>query len=368
MRRLLPLAAALAALGAFGCGGREAVKPDSSPAPRSDGAAKTRAKADAAMLRADAASVQPEREPGFDVVNKTDDGRRLPAPTGTVSPGVEAAQRRELESRKGRILGIDPEGCTWVAGEAIVVVGDQDTPAQARAAAVDQARAAAVQDFLGVDVNSKFMDYQQEGLRHDSHLVESLLQTTRNGRIIKEKLVERGYRDMPDCPSCRYHVKLEACVLPLAADRDRDFRVEVRILSRVKFIPGDEAKLAVTATRDCSVYLYDVYDLAQDNKTALVVPNEAVPSKTLKAGETWEYPDEDAKKRGVRLVAELPKNADVSAETIIVVATKTPLPSAVYDPTKGGYLGVLRRLHHSQIAWAEDSAAYTIYNGVDINH
>ncbi len=247
-------------------------------------------------------------------------------------------------------------------GEATVVVGDQDTTAQARAAAVEQARAAAVQDFLGVDVNSKFMDFQQEGLRSDAHLVESILQTTRNGRIIKEKLGDHGFKDGPGCPSCRYHVSLQACVLPQDSDRDKDFRVELQ-LSRVRFVQGDEAKLTITATRDCSVYLYDVYDLARDNKTALVVPNAAVPSKALKAGETWEYPDEDAKKRGVRLVAELPKKTDdVSAETILVVATKTPLPAAVYDPADGGYLGVFRRLHHSLTEWAEDAAAYTICN------
>ena len=68
-------------------------------------------------------------------------------------------------------------------------------------------------------------------------------------------------------------------------------------------------------------------------------------------------------KPGVRLVAELPhKDDSVSAETIIVVATKTPLPAAVYDPADGGYMGVLRRLHRSQTEWAEDSAAYTIYS------
>jgi hypothetical protein len=111
------------------------------------------------------------------------------------------------------------------------------------------------------------------------------------------------------------------------------------------------------------VYLYDVYDLAQDNKTALVVPNAVVPSKVLKAGETWTYPDEDAKKAGVRLVAELPNKTDaVSAETILVVATKTPLPESVYSPKDGGYLGVFRRLHHSLTPWTQDSATYTIYD------
>jgi hypothetical protein len=151
-------------------------------------------------------------------------------------------------------------------------------------------------------------------------------------------------------------------VLPLDPGRDKDFRVELQ-LSRVRFVNGDEAKLTVTATKDCSVYLYDVYDLAAENKTALVVPNEAVPAKVLKAGETWEYPDEDARKRGVRLIAELPNKKDsVSAETVMVVATRTPLPKAAYDPTDGGYLGVLRRLHRSKTDWAEDAAAFTIYD------
>ena len=349
----MTFAVVVSALALAGCGGRAATK-TGKPASNAD--------VGAASMRAEARQDDLDREAGFDVAKKTDAGKPQSAPTGTIVPGEEFRERRELESRRGRVLGADPEGCTWVIGESTVAVGDQDTTAQARAAAIEQARAAAVQDFLGVDVNSKFMDFQQEGLRRDAHLVESLLQTTRNGRILKEKLVERGFRDALDCSSCRYHVKLEACVLPLDAGRDKDFRVELQ-LSRVKFVQGDEAKLTITATRDCSVYLYDVYDLASDNKTALIVPNEAVPAKAMKAGETWEYPDEDAKKRGVRLVAELPKKTDdVSAETIIVVATKTPLPAAAYDPTDGGYLGVFRRLHHSKTEWAEDSAAYTIYS------
>ena len=353
MRRGPLLAVAASALALAACGGRAATKANNTPS-NSD--------VEAVKRRADAASAEVDRAAGVPVEKRAEGGKTLSAPTGTLAPENDGPQHGEAEVRRGKILGKDPEGCTWVEGEATVVVGDQDTTAQARAAAVEQARAAAVQDFLGVDVNAKFMDFQQEGLRHDAHLIESILQTTRNGRIIKEKLGEQGFKDAPDCPACRYHVALQACVLPQESDRDKDFHVELQ-LSRVKFVQGDEAKITITATRDCSVYLYDVYDLASDNKTALVVPNEAVPSKELMAGQTWEYPDEDAKKRGVRLVAELPNKDDkVSAETIMVVATKTPLPAAVYDPKDGGYLGVFRRLHHSKTQWAEDAAAYTIYN------
>jgi hypothetical protein len=244
-----------------------------------------------------------------------------------------------------------------------VGVGEQDTRHQARAMAIEQARAGAIQDFAGVDVKSKFMDFQQEGLRRESRLTESLLQTTRTGRILKEEILEEGYRDAPGCPSCRYRAKLKACVLAKAEASDKDFHIELQ-LNRVRFVHGDEARITVTATRDCWAYLYDVYDLGQTPKTALVAPNDLLREVKLTAGVPWEYPDAAAKKLGISgLHAELANPADdnVSAETIRVVASKTPLKSEVSDPTDGGWLGVLRRLNRARAEWAEDAEAFTIY-------
>lgn len=273
----------------------------------------------------------------------------------------DAAVRNEVQERHAKVLGVDPEGCTWLEGTASVAVGPQDTRHQTRAAAMEQARAAAVQDFLGVEVKSKFMDFQQEGLRKESRLTEGILQTTRNGRIMKEQVLEEGYRDVPDCPGCLYRLRLKACAVPRATADDKDFFVELKV-SNQRFLHGDEAKLAVTATRDCWIYLYNIYDLGAKDQTALVVPNENVKEKRLKAGETWEYPDEDAKKLGVRLVAELPQAGDdVSAETIRVIASKAALSKAITSPADGGWLGVLRRLNRANVEWTEDAEAYTIY-------
>ncbi|PIR15756.1 MAG: hypothetical protein COV48_12605 [Elusimicrobia bacterium CG11_big_fil_rev_8_21_14_0_20_64_6] len=242
-----------------------------------------------------------------------------------------------------------------------MAVGPQDTRHQTRAAAMEHARAAAVQDFLGVEVKSKFMDFQQEGLRGESRLTEGILQTTRNGRILKESVLEEGYRDAPDCPACLYRLRLKACVLPKDASGDKDFVVELKV-SNQRFLHGDEARLSMTASRDCWVYLYNIYDLGSKDQTALVVPNENIKEKRLKAGVTWEYPDEEAKKLGVRLVAELPQADDtVSAETIRVIAAKAALPMSVVSPKDGGWLGVLRRLNRTKVEWAEDAEAYTIY-------
>ncbi|UPT75515.1 MAG: DUF4384 domain-containing protein [Elusimicrobiota bacterium] len=273
----------------------------------------------------------------------------------------DAPVKNEVQERRGKVLGVDPEGCTWLEGAATVSVGPQDTRHQTRAAAIEQARAAAVQDFLGVEVKSKFMDFQQEGLRKESRLTEGILQTTRNGRILKEQVLEESYRDAPDCPACLYRVRLKACAVPRDAQGDRDFYVELNV-SNHRFLHGDEAKLSVTATRDCWVYLYNVYDLGSKDQTALVVPNEHVHEKRLKAGQTWEYPDDEAKKLGVRLVAELPQAGDeVSAETVRVIASKAALSKAMTSPADGGWLGVLRRLNRANVEWTEDAEAYTIY-------
>jgi hypothetical protein len=325
-------AVALAAALLAACAGPAAVKPPSASA------------ADAVRRRAAASESAP------------------PAVAAATGTNEAAPARNEAQSRSGKVLGTDADGCTWIAGEATVSVGEQDTRHQARAAAIEQARAAAVQDFLGVDVRSRLLDFQQEGLRRDAHLTESILQTTRNGRVLKEQILSEGYRDAPDCPGCRYAVALKDCVVPRLAESDKNFRVELG-LSRTRFVAGDAALISVTATRDCTVYLYDVYDLGATAKTSLVVPNAALASKTLRAGESWTYPDDDAHKAGIKdLEAELPDPADdVSAETIRVVASKAPLPPSVYDPTIGGWFGVMQRLNREKVEWTDDAEAFTVY-------
>jgi len=338
VNRLLSLAALSSAFALSACGGGAApLKTQSGP------------EYEAVKARADKAHGVPEARTGGEAV-KTEKGE-----------AKEEVVRNEVQERQGKVLGVDPDGCTWLEGSASVAVGAQDTRHQTRAAAMEHARAAAVQDFLGVEVKSKFMDFQQEGLRKESRLTESILQTTRSGRIVKEVVLEEGYRDAPDCPACLYRMRLKACAVPRDAAGDKDYFVELEVSSQ-RFLHGDEAKITVTATRDSWIYLYNIYDLGSKDQTALVVPNENVMEKRVKAGESWEYPDEEAKKLGVRLVAELPQSGDeVSAETIRVIASKAALSKTVTSPANGGWLGVLRRLNRAGVEWTDDAEAYTIY-------
>jgi hypothetical protein len=217
-----------------------------------------------------------------------------------------------------------------------------------------------MEDFLGVTVTSRFMDYRQEGLKDQRALTESLLQTTRNGRVLKEKIVKENYKDASDCTDCRFYVKLQSCLMPMPAEQDKDFRVDLE-LNRERFVEGDLAKLTVTPTRDSYIYVYDVGTAWE---TTLIAPNDKVAEVQgqvlVKAGQTWEYPPEGNKK--LTLEAQLPnEKSKISAETIRVIATKTPLSKKITDPSHDGYLGVLQRMNEANAEWAEDVKAFTIY-------
>lgn len=248
-------------------------------------------------------------------------------------------------------------GCTWVRSTATVPVGGHESRDQARARAIEGALDSALRDLLGVEVSQRSLDFQQESLRGQTTLIESVLRTTRRGCIVSQRLEVDEYRDLGDCRDCGYHVDLQACIKERPADWDKDFVVELG-LSRDRFAEGDAATISVTARRDAYVYLYDVQ---MNSETSVIAPNEMFPEVKVKAGQTWAYPDEAAAGRGVRLVAQMPAgNLPVSAETVRVIATKTPLPAKVYDPSQGGYLGVVQRLNAAGLEWAEDAAAFTI--------
>lgn len=272
-------------------------------------------------------------------------------------PGATAP---ESEAHGAKILRKDPKGCTWIESEATVEVGEQETRHQARASAMNEARRIAMQDFLGVNVTSRFMDYQQEGLRDERGLTESLVQTTRNGRVLKEKLISQKWKDASDCTDCRFYVKLHSCLMPLPQEQDKDFRVDLE-LSRERFVQGDQAKLTVTPTRDAYIYVYDV---GMSWETSLIVPNDKISEVQgqvlVKAGQTWHYPPPGNKT--VTLEAALPDDkAKISAETIRVIATKAPIARKIMEPGADGYLGVLQRMNDAKTEWAEDVQAFTIY-------
>jgi len=274
-----------------------------------------------------------------------------------------------------QILQADPAGCTWVEAKASVDFGQHDTKHQAMAQAISEARAKAIEGFLGVKVQDRFINFQQESsLKGQVGLTESLLRVTQLGRILKEVVIGHGPRDAGDCAGCRYAAHIRACVVPLADHSDKGFQVDVS-LNRASFVDGDEGLISVTATRDAYLYIYSV-DV--DWNAAMLFPNDFAADNHVKAGRALIFPSEDLKKRGVRVKAKLLPGTAVSAEMIRVIASKEPLPTTVIDPAAnkpeakdaratteiqgaGTFLNLMHKLQATQVEWVEDAQAFTIY-------
>ena len=294
-------------------------------------------------------------------------------PMGGTAPG-EAPQGAQV-----MVLHKDVSGCRWVDSRASVDFGEHDTKHQAQAQAVSVARAKAIENFLGMKVQDRFLNFQQESsLRGQVGLTESLLRVTQLGRIVKEKQLAAGPIDVGDCRGCKFAVHIQVCVTPLRDLSDKGFRVSLAV-NRTRLIEGDEAEISVNTSRDAYVYIYSV-DL--DWNAGLLFPNAYSPDNLVKAGETLTYPSEELTRRGIRVRAELPPGSRVSAETIRVIASKAPLSPYLYDPNavdptvdapgtethaereqqgSGSFLNLLNKLHRSEQEWVEDVQAFTIY-------
>lgn len=274
-----------------------------------------------------------------------------------------------------KVLEHDPLGCTWVESKATVSFGEHDTKHQAHAQAVSEARAKALHRVLGVSVQQRFIDFQQESsLKGEVSLTERLLRVTQPGRILRERTIGSGPQDVPGCMGCRYGAHIRACILPERESGDKEFSVNLS-LKRTTFVDGDEAPIEVTSTRDAYLYLYSV---DMDWNAVLIFPNDYVQDNHVKAAQTLLYPSEEIKRRGIKVVARLPVGATVSAEMIRVIASKTPLPKSIVYATErehggknllgsseihgqGSFLNLMRELNRTDNEWVEDAQAFTVH-------
>lgn len=149
---------------------------------------------------------------------------------------MDRSSTRAVEDIDAKVLEQDPLGCTWVESKATVSFGEHDTKHQAHAQAMSEARAKALHRFLGVNVQQRFFDFQQESsLKGEVSLTERLLRVSRPGRILAEHALWSGPQDLPGCMGCRYGVHIRACILPEPDRGDKEFRVNLS-LKRTTFV------------------------------------------------------------------------------------------------------------------------------------
>jgi len=205
---------------------------------------------------------------------------------------------------------------TWVTEEGtsgLVSISREE----ARDRAVKDAQKKAVRKAVGADIS-------EESLVINFRLSGSIVNAIPYGRVTDTTIIEEGvvnvHRDGQQSPSSAYRVKIRAGVVEERSGADASFRVEAA-LDRSSYKEGDEMVLKIRSTKDCYIAIFNI---VEGEKIIRLFPNKFQESNFVLAGNTFSFPGQRDRKRGIKLKAHLPAGRDGLTETFYLLALKKP--------------------------------------------
>ena len=246
-----------------------------------------------------------------------------------------------------------------VEAEGTSLLGDDSTPGQAKAAALNNARRAALEKATGIEVHGSSTVYNYQ-------LINDLVIAATRGIIVKETPSDTKCRTDGDQISCS--AKIIAWVKPLRTERRANFKITSAGVHRpdrkeeVKspvFNSGDEIHIHVTANQDAYLNLFSVDQFGGISK---LYPNDYVKDGKVPAGKELVFPDDAARQGGLKLRVRTPKGKKQAVESVLVIAMKerTPLLESRKDQdlTITDLMKELSELDVSK--WVEQTVGYEV--------
>lgn len=246
-----------------------------------------------------------------------------------------------------------------VTAEGSVLMGEDTTPGQAKASALNNARRAALEKATGVEVHGTSTVYNFQ-------LINDLVMTSTRGLIVKENVLENKCQMKDELISCTS--KIEAVVKPLNLERRGDFAVTKVAVRRPDketdpkspvFQCLDEIDIRAAANHDA--YL-NIFSVDQNGNITKLYPNEFCAFDKTLAGKELVFPEDAQRKSGLRLKVKTPKGVKKSVESVLVVATKDRVDflsdKTIENPTVTDLMRELSDLDPS--LWAEKTVGYEV--------
>lgn len=246
-----------------------------------------------------------------------------------------------------------------VEAEGTILLGDDSTVGQAKAAALNNARRAALEKATGVEVRSSSTVYNYQ-------LINDLVVTATKGIIVKETVLKSSCTANDDRVSCS--AKIEAWVKPLHTERRGNFAVKKALVHRIDktdpsesqvFQNNDEIVIRASANQDAWFSLFSVDQFGALNK---LYPNEYVKEERLPAGKEIVFPDDSCRQGGIKLKVRTPRGRKKAVESVLVIATKEK--AALLEDRKDQDLTItdlmkeLSEMDPSQ--WVEKTVGYEV--------
>lgn len=145
-----------------------------------------------------------------------------------------------------------------VEAEGTITLGDDSTIGQARVAALNNARRAALEKATGLEVRGSSTVYNFQ-------LINDLVVTATKGIIVKENVLGKDCSSKDDFMTCS--VRIEAWVKPLHLERRGSFKVKNATVLRAGkneasanpvFNSGDEIMVKASANQEGYLHLFSV--------------------------------------------------------------------------------------------------------------
>ena len=200
-------------------------------------------------------------------------------------------------------------------GEAML--GDDTTPAQAKAMALNNARRSAIEEASGVVIHGSTVVYNYQ-------LISDLVKASTRGLIVKEEILIDDIKK--EGKQIVYGTKIRVHVKPLEYQRDGSLKILKAEVNRYGstskgsvFQNGDEIQIKVKANKEGYI---NVFGISQDGLATRLYPNEYFKAEVISPEMEFIFPDERQRGLGLKLKLRTPKNLSRTVETILVVATK----------------------------------------------
>ena len=221
----------------------------------------------------------------------------------------------------------------WVIVEGRATMGDTSKE-EARNRAIEDAMHKAVEQVVGINISL-------ETILVNLRLSGSIVGVIPYGRVVDKVVIEEGVEPILQkgeaVPSLKYRVRMKAGVAEETTGADPYFRLDAS-LNRSSFKDGDEMLITIKPTKDCYV---SVFIILEDEKVLRLIPSRLKEDNFLKANQTFSFPDDDDKIKGIKLRVHMPEKKDAVTETIYILALEQPLKSNA-DGFQEGIYGIYK--------------------------
>ena len=202
-------------------------------------------------------------------------------------------------------------------GEAIL--GDDTTPAQAKAMALNNARRSAIEEASGVFVHGSTIVYNYQ-------LISDLVKASTRGLIVKEEILIDDIKK--EGKQIVYGTKIRVHVKPLEY-KDRGglniLKGEIYrygsspVSTTMVFQENDEIQIKAKVNSDAYIHIFGI---SQDGMVTKLYPNEYFKPEILPQEIEFIFPDERQRGLGFKLNVRTPRGLRKAVETILIIAAK----------------------------------------------